>query len=442
MEVLKQNGSAVHLNLVGRSYVIINDPEDIKIVLSSSQYNYKGNEYNMMRPWLNDGLLLSSGSKWHNRRKLLSHTFHLKTLEMYNISFNKHSRILAKKISEASANNEEISITEYITLCSLDMICETIMGVEMNAQEGKSMQYVRSIKGACRAVIDRVFKFWLWNDTIYKFTGSGRSFYKSIRVLHDFTENVIKNKQTLLNNTDGQNMLSEIKPHGKKQTKSFLDLLLNVLKENPNQMTDSGIREEVDTFLFEGHDTSSLAITMAIVLLGIHQDIQDRAREEVLEIIGDSDRDVTMEDLNSMKYLEAIIKETLRLYPSVPVFTRQLETTLNIKNYIIPPKTTIVIYPYILHRTEEIYPNPEEFIPERFLNEDNKSKFLFGYLPFSAGPRNCVGQKFAMHQMKILISTILRKLKIETLGKKEDILISAQVITRIESLPKIKFYKI
>uniref|UniRef100_A0A2S2PYL3 Cytochrome p450 n=1 Tax=Sipha flava TaxID=143950 RepID=A0A2S2PYL3_9HEMI len=149
-----------------------------------------------------------------------------------------------------------------------------------------------------------------------------------------------------------------------------------------------------------------------------------------------------MDDLNSMKYLEAIVKETLRLYPSVPVFTRQLETTLNIKNYIIPPKTTIVIYPYILHRTEEIYPNPEEFIPERFLNEDNKSKFLFGYLPFSAGPRNCVGQKFAMHQMKILISTILRKLKIETLGKKEDILISAQVITRIESLPKIKFYKI
>jgi cytochrome P450 len=207
-------------------------------------------------------------------------------------------------------------------------------------------------------------------------------------------------------------------------------------------MSDKDIREEVDTFLFEGHDTSSISMTMTLVLLGIYPDIQDRARDELHSIFGDSDRDATMEDLNAMKYVEAVIKESLRLYPSVPGITRELQTPLQLKNYTIPPMTTIAVYPFILHRSEDIYPNAEEFIPERFLDEENKAKFQFGYLPFSAGARNCIGQKYAMNQMKIVVSTILRNAKFESLGRKEDIQISTQLVLRIESLPKMKFFNL
>uniref|UniRef100_A0A2S2PVK4 Cytochrome p450 n=1 Tax=Sipha flava TaxID=143950 RepID=A0A2S2PVK4_9HEMI len=252
---------------------------------------------------------------------------------------------------------------------------------------------------------------------------------------------VIENKKTLLKNENNSNITHD-KNVGRMQKKSFLDLILNIMEDNPDQLTDKDIREEVDTFLFEGHDTTSISITMTLVLLGMHPDIQDRARDELRSIFEDSDRDVTMEDLNSMKYLEAIIKESLRLYPSVPGFTRELQTTLKLKNYSIPPMTTVAIYPYILHRIETLYPNPEEFVPERFLDVDNKSKFLFGYLPFSAGVRNCIGQKYAMNQMKTVISTILRRSKLETLGSKDDISISTQLIIRIESLPKMKFFRI
>ncbi|XP_025410333.1 cytochrome P450 4C1-like isoform X2 [Sipha flava] len=395
----------------------------------------------MLRPWLNDGLLLSSGPKWQKRRKLLTNTFYFKTLDMYNKSLNKHAQVLVKKLLEASADDTEISVMEYVTLCSLDMICETIMGTEMNAQEGKSVQYVHSIKSACRSVIDRIFQFWLWNDFVFKISKCGQTFYSSIKVLHDFTDKVIENKKTLLKNENNSNITHD-KNVGRMQKKSFLDLILNIMEDNPDQLTDKDIREEVDTFLFEGHDTTSISITMTLVLLGMHPDIQDRARDELRSIFEDSDRDVTMEDLNSMKYLEAIIKESLRLYPSVPGFTRELQTTLKLKNYSIPPMTTVAIYPYILHRIETLYPNPEEFVPERFLDVDNKSKFLFGYLPFSAGVRNCIGQKYAMNQMKTVISTILRRSKLETLGSKDDISISTQLIIRIESLPKMKFFRI
>ncbi|XP_060840808.1 cytochrome P450 4C1-like [Rhopalosiphum padi] len=441
-DLIRTIGPVVHFNLSGRSYVLLNDPDDLKILLSTTQYIKKGPEYDMLKPWLNEGLLLSSGQKWHSRRKLLTNTFHFKTLDMYNPSLNKHSRTLVDKLLNASANgNKEISIFEYITLCSLDMICETIMGTEMNAQEGKSTQYVHSIKSACKSVIERVFKFWLWNDLVYKMSESGQSFFKSIKVLHEFTDNVIKSKRASLNNSGIEKVQTDSK-FEKTQKKSFLDLILNVLNDAPDQMTDRDIREEVDTFLFEGHDTTSIAMTMILVLLGMHPDIQEQARDEIRRIFEYSDRDATMEDLNNMKYLEAVIKESLRMYPSVPAFTRELEKPLHLKNYIIPALTTITVYPFILHRNEDIYPNPEEFIPDRFLKEENKANFLFGYLPFSAGARNCIGQKYAMNQMKIVVSTILRNAKIESLGRKEDIRISTQLIIRIESIPKMKFYKL
>nr|QQL12336.1 cytochrome P450 CYP4CJ14 [Aphis craccivora] len=442
LELTRNYGSVVHFNFASRSYVLLNNKDDLKILLSSTQYIKKGPEYEMLKPWLNEGLLLSSGQKWHNRRKLLTNTFHFKTLGMYNLSINKHSRKLVDKLLKASTNgNKEISIFEYITLCSLDMICETIMGTEMNAQEGKSVEYVHSIKCACKLVIERIFKVWLWNDLIYRISKSGQRFFKSTKVLHEFTDNVIKNKRASLNKTIIEKVQSD-STFEKPQKKSFLDILLNVLDENPDQMNDKDIREEVDTFLFEGHDTSSISMTMTLVLLGIYQDVQDRARDELFDIFGDSERDATMEDLNSMQYLEAVIKESLRLYPSVPGFSRELEKPLSINNYTLPPKTTVIVYPYVLHRNEDIYLNAEEFMPERFLEEENKEKFHFGYLPFSAGARNCIGQKYAMNQMKTVISTILRNMKFKSLGNKDDIQVSAQLILRIESLPKMNFFKL
>ncbi|VVC41086.1 Hypothetical protein CINCED_3A009062 [Cinara cedri] len=439
-ELIKKHGPIFHFKLAGRSYVLLNEADDLKCFLSSPKYITKGPEYNLLKPWLNNGLLLSSGTKWQNRRKLLTKAFHLNTLNMYNQSTNKHSRVLANKLLDAAADDKEIVIDEYITLCSLDMMCETIMGSEMNAQKGDSCQYVQSIKHACRSVVERVFKFWLWNDLLFKISPSGRIFFKSVRVLHEFTDNVIKNKKMEINTSKHQKKQHEIIE--KRQKKSFLDLLLDVLEEHPDEMTDKDIREEVDTFLFEGHDTSSSSMTMTLILLGIHQDVQNKARDELFEIFGDSDRDATIEDLTAMKYLDAVIKESLRLYPSVPAISRELQTTLELKNHTIPKNIIAIILPYLVHRNESIYENAQEFIPERFLDEQNKNQFLFGYLPFSAGPRNCIGQKYAMNQMKTVISTILRRMRIETSASEKDLVHSFQLILRLESSVKLKFRKI
>ncbi|XP_060879999.1 cytochrome P450 4C1-like [Metopolophium dirhodum] len=433
--VIKKYGSLIHLKIIARHYIIINDPDDIKVLLSSVQHITKGPDYEMLEPWLNKGLLTSTDQKWHSRRKLLTNTFHFKILETYVPSLNKHSRSLVKNLINASENEKSIAdIDSHVTLCALDIVCETIMGVNLRTQEGKSMNYVKAIKNVSQILIKRIFTFWYWNEIVFNLSSIGREFRKSLKLLHDFTENVIRERRKILENVEQK------KPdeNGKKRIYSFLDLLVGVSKENPGAMTDKDIREEVDTFLFEGHDTSSIAITMAIIHLGLDQNMQKLVRDELYEIFGDSDRDATMEDLKAMPNLERVIKETMRLYPSVTGITRTLKEPLHLDKYTIPSKSVMVVVPHLLHRDENIYPNPEQFDPDRFLPEQCNGRHPYAYIPFSAGPRNCIGQKFAMYQMKTVLSTILRYTIVETLGTQKSIVISTQLIMRADYLPNVK----
>lgn len=182
----------------------------------------------------------------------------------------------------------------------------------------------------------------------------------------------------------------------------FLDILL-ASQRTGNNITTESIREEVDTFMFEGHDTVSSAIGFAIYQLSINPEIQKIAYEEALIMIG--------RDKEPMEFLEAVIKETLRLYPSVPILARLLDQDTNINGKIHPKGSSVTVVTYILHRNEKYFPNPEKFDPNRFLNTANKIH-PFAFIPFSAGPRNCIGQKFAMMELKIVLSMVLRNFEI------------------------------
>ncbi|XP_050537403.1 cytochrome P450 4C1-like [Daktulosphaira vitifoliae] len=432
-DLFKKHGSIIYFRIMMRNYVALNNPNDIMVLLSSTKHITKGPEYKLLEPWLNQGLLTSSGNKWRSRRKLLTHTFHFKILESYISIFNKHSQSLMKNLISASENHGPIKdINSLVTLCALDIVCETIMGVNIQSQEGKSKDYVKAVISVSSLSIDRIAKFWLWNEKIFNLSKNGRDFHKSLKILHDFTENVIKEKREKLDSK--KNLVNE---NGTKKIYSFLELLIDVSKENPDIMTDKDIREEVDTFLFEGHDTSSIVLTMTLIHLGLNQYIQQNVRDELNAIFGNSDREARLEDLKSMTYLERVIKETMRLYPSVTAISRKLKQPLYLEKYTIPANTYIAISPHMLHRTESIYPNPEEFNPDRFIPDQCLARHPYAYIPFSAGPRNCIGQKFAMNQIKCVVSTILRHIKLETLGSQNDLIISTRLIMKAK-VPDLK----
>nr|CAD7416098.1 unnamed protein product [Timema poppensis] len=196
-----------------------------------------------------------------------------------------------------------------------------------------------------------------------------------------------------------------------KKRRAFLDMLLEAAQDG-EIMSDSDIREEVNTFMFEGHDTTASAISFSLTTLALHQDIQDKVVKELDSILGDSDRDANYRDIQEMKYLEMVIKEILRLFPSVPAFVRNLQEDVELDGYTLPKGANITIGAFALHRDPEYFPDPEKFDPERFSPENSQGRHPYQYVPFSAGSRNCIGQRFAMLEMKSTVSKVLRTFKL------------------------------
>lgn len=171
-------------------------------------------------------------------------------------------------------------------------------------------------------------------------------------------------------------------------------------------------------------------------MLGIHKDIQEKVWAEQKAIFGDNIlRDCTFNDTMEMKYMERVIMETLRLYPPVPIIARRVDHDVKLTSgpYTIPKGTTTVILQFAVHRRADIYENPEKFDPDNFLPERMAKRHYYSFIPFSAGPRSCVGRKYAMLKLKVLLSSIVRHYVIDCKMKEEDFKLQADIILKLEN---------
>ncbi|KAJ2947943.1 hypothetical protein O0L34_g9735 [Tuta absoluta] len=217
----------------------------------------------------------------------------------------------------------------------------------------------------------------------------------------------------------------------------MLDLML--LSEEEGEIDRQGIQEEVDTFMFEGHDTTASGLTYCLMLLANNKDVQNKIVAELDEIFGDSDRPATIEDFSKMKYLECCIKESLRLYPPVPFVSRLIDDEVKLSVASVPAGTYCHIHIYDLHRQEKYFKNAIQFDPDRFLPENSFGRHPYSYIPFSAGPRNCIGQKFAMMELKSCVAAILRNFVLEPVTRESEVVFIADLVLRNEGPVSIKF---
>ena len=207
---------------------------------------------------------------------------------------------------------------------------------------------------------------------------------KLLKVLHGFTDKVITmRKEELLKKYSDNPQENEF--DGKKKL-PLLDLLLEVRIEGV-QLSDSDIREEVDTFMFGGHDTTTSGSSFVLYCLAKYPEFQQKVFEEIEDIFGsDQSHTVSMQELNKLSYLDLVIKESLRIYPSIPYIGRVLSEELTAGGYTFPKNSNIMISSYLMGRDSTIFPDPLKFDPLRFDVETTREKInSFAYIPFSAG---------------------------------------------------------
>lgn len=246
-----------------------------------------------------------------------------------------------------------------------------------------------------------MFDVTLRNNLTFFFSKAARVERKALKVLHEFTDSVIvaRRKELLEQQANNSNTTDDL---GIRKKQALLDVLLQSTIDG-KPLTNQDIREEVDTFMFEGHDTTTSGITFALYCLATHPEVQQKVVKEIHDVIGvDKSTPVTLQMLNDLNYLDLVLKEVLRLYPSVPLFGRLIEedtviselmnwkygTMINwniysADNVKIPAGTNLVVSSLAMQRDAEIFPDPEEFRPERFsderkIGEDNP----YSYVPF------------------------------------------------------------
>ncbi|XP_017837164.1 cytochrome P450 4e3-like [Drosophila busckii] len=396
-------------------YVFFMDTKYVEHILSNTALTYKYDPYNLLYPFLGSGLLTSNGQQWAQRRKLITPSFHFRILKDFLQVMNETSaRFMTLLATEsAAAQDSVLDIQHLVAKSTIDVICETAMGTRVNCIEGENSPIVLGIETLCCVLSERVLSLFKRQEIIYKCTSLYRQQQRSLTTLRYEFARIIEQRRELI-----KTMHTEPEQDDdldiKRPKMAFLDNLLTASVEG-KPLSFEEIFEEVCTFMFEGHDTTASAITFAIYCLGMSPAAQQRAFEEQQQIFGSAqDRHPSYEQLQNMHYLDLVIKETLRIFPSVPfIFRTAREPTVIVDKYI-PQGTTMALAIVAIGHSHHSFDEPFEFRPERFepAERTRTQANAFDNVPFSAGPRNCIGQKFALLELKVTLSKLLRRFRI------------------------------
>ncbi|XP_015795533.1 cytochrome P450 4V2-like [Tetranychus urticae] len=410
-----------------------------KVILSSRHHINKGLFYKIIAPFMKDGLITSKGDKWRNRRRLIGPAFNTTIISQFIPLMINNASMLVKSFREASSSSKRaVNIVDYIHLTSMDIICKTAMGISPEAQSKPSSLVVQAVTWMTKELAHRIYNPFLWVDLIFVKSPMGQSFRRHLQNFEHFTHSIIHSKLKLLRdkstielekadqkdscNYDANNNVNNVDEscYYKEMTgerKAFLDLLLEKhLQPSANDgkpiIDLEGVQEEISTFLFAGYETTGTAIMWIIYLLGLHTEVQDKIHAEINSILDDNIDDLSYNQIHKFNYLDQCIKEGLRLFPPVPMIARELDQEVILDGFKIPRGASVAIMIYSIHRDPIIYPDPDSFNPDRFDSDHISSIPAYAYIPFSAGPRVCIGQRFALIEMKIILIQIIKNFRL------------------------------
>ncbi|XP_060654830.1 cytochrome P450 4p1-like [Drosophila nasuta] len=440
-KLAKELGGSYLIYSLGTAVYSVIDPETVEFVVNNTNLITKGMVYNFMRPAIRTGLLTASGQKWHLRRKMITPTFHFNILGQFEEVFKAESLKFIEQFHDQTES--VISVTDLIPKFTLNSICETAMGIKLDDMIEKGDRYRESMKMVEKLFIMRVSNPLHYNNTMYNWLAASRD-APYLKVMHDFSSEIIAKRRLLLEDELFQRSQDQMPDDdiyiNKKRRFAMLDTL--ICAEKDGLIEHEGICEEVDTLMFGGFDTTSMCLIFTLMNLSLHSEEQERCYQEIVENIDDDLTTLDINQLTKLKYMECVIKETVRMYPSAPVIARETLNATELPNgLILPVGTQIVVQIFDLHHNPKYWDNPEKFDPDRFLPENMKDRHTYAFIPFSAGQRNCVGQKYAMLEIKTLLIYIIKQFKILPLFDPKDLILHSGITLGVKNNIKVKLVR-
>ncbi|NXB93411.1 CP4B1 protein, partial [Vidua chalybeata] len=384
--------------------IIIHHPEYAKIILGRAEPAGTDGAFALCAS--GKGLLILEGSKWFQHRKMLTPAFHYDVLKSYVTLMSDSVKVMLDKWDKRITERRSVELFQDVSLMTLDSIMKCAFSFNSNCQtQSDSHYYIRAVFDLTYLLSNRIQNLSI-KDVFYDFTGNGRAFQNACKLARTHTDQVIKERKMLLSNE------KELEKIQKKRHLDFLDILLCSKDENGVGLSDEDLRAEVDTFMFEGHDTVASALSWLFYCMSLHPGHQQQCREEIQGILGHRDT-IEWEDLGKMTYTTMCIKESLRLFPPVASVSRELSKPVTFPDgRSLPAGRSVGVNIFAIHRNRDVWENPEVYDPLRFSPENSAQRHSHAFLPFSAGSRNCIGQQFAMNEIKVALALTLQRFEL------------------------------
>ncbi|KAM8930554.1 cytochrome P450 4A7-like [Pelodytes ibericus] len=359
--------------------------------------------YEFIVPWIGRGLLILTGQKWFQHRRLLTPGFHYDVLKPYVKLMSDSTLVMLDNLEKLIPKQRTVELFHHVSLMTLDSIMKCAFSYESNCQRDSDNTYIKAVYDLSYLSNLRLRCFPYHSNAIFYLSPHGYRFRKACKITHDHTDKVIQQRKDSMKN---EKELERIK---QKRHLDFLDILLFAKDENGKGLSHEDIRAEVDTFMFEGHDTTASGISWILYCMAENPVHQKKCWEEIKEVLGDR-RIMEWEDLGKIPYTTMCIKESLRLYPPVPGVARTLRKDVTFfDGRSVPAGTLIGLNIYSIQRNPDVWENPEVFDPSRFSPENADKRHSHAFVPFAAGPRNCIGQTFAMNELKVAVALTLQR---------------------------------
>ncbi|XP_076253844.1 cytochrome P450 4C1-like isoform X2 [Rhynchophorus ferrugineus] len=374
------------------SYVT-DDVDEVKMILNNPHSIDKSCIYEQLRWLFGNSLLVVEGPQWKTRRRHFVKSFSPSILKSFVEFFYTNSTALVDALRKPDRPDLYIAFQNY----SIDGFCEAIMGRNYNTQKKSEYSIVEDLdrlQEICRKRC--VFEVFNLSVVIWGFIHEGLKTLGYLKAVSEFVNVILKDKRRDFKQS----------PVIADTTLKIADTLLN----GDMKLTDKEIEDEITLFLSAASDTTGTTMAFIVTLLGMYEEVQEKMYEEVMTYVGD--KAIGPEDLHNLKYTERVILESMRILPPIPTVGRHAKQDIHCGSKVIPKGVDIYINIIKLHRNEKFWPDPLRFNPDRFLPEEVAKRPKYCYIPFSAGPRNCIGKTYAIMSMKTSLANIVRNLKI------------------------------
>ena len=381
----REYGDVVSMPVMRMSRVLVNRPDYIQqlLILDHAKLHKSTLTKLVVGPLLGQGLLISEGDFWRRQRRLAQPAFHRSRT-------NEYSPVMVECALERMRNwrgGETRNIAEEMMKLTLEVAVRTLFGTSLAGDSdsiGKAMTFLM------RHYLRRARTPWRVPESWP--TRANRRARREVEYMDSLIYGIISDRK------------KDTRPRN-----DLLSLLMSAMHEDGSRMSERQVRDESMTLFVAGHETTALSLAWTWYLLGENPAAESRLHEELRStLVG---RPAEVSDIEKLPYLNAVVHESLRLYPPAFIMARMNLETVTLGGYEIPPRTTLLASQWVMHRDPRFFEQPERFLPERWLDglEDRLPPGV--YFPFGDGPRRCIGQGFAQLETALVIAAIAQKFR-------------------------------